>query len=139
MQKPPNATLFKRALKKRCPRCGNAPLFFGFYNLHPACPACKLDLATRDGDTWAFTYITTGFLTGVFIIAMLLYKPQQLWLGRILIVLIALTLMTLTMPLRKSFAIALDYAIAPDDTIAPDDANETAENEHSNESPETRP
>lgn len=114
MEKPTHAVIFKRALKKRCPRCGQGRLFHGFYNLHASCPACNLDLATRDGDTWAFTYITTGFLTGVLIVAMLLYRPPQLWLGRILVVAIALIVMTASMPLRKSFAIALDYAIAPE-------------------------
>jgi uncharacterized protein (DUF983 family) len=39
--RPPTiGVLLLRALRLRCPRCGRAPIFRGWFAMHEACPAC---------------------------------------------------------------------------------------------------
>jgi len=60
-------------------------------------------------------YFSTAFLTGLFIIAMLLTSPESLATGRIVVVGAALGLYLVTMPLRKAIAIAINYLHAKDE------------------------
>src|SRR3954447_17858205 len=38
--RPSMGLLWRRALRLRCPRCGRAPIFRGWFAMHDACPAC---------------------------------------------------------------------------------------------------
>jgi len=114
--RPPLAVLLRRALKLRCPRCGEGPIFRRVltYSENDACPSCGFRYDPR-GESLAFMYFSTAFLTGLFIIAMLLTRPQSLVVGRIFVVGAALGLYLVTMPLRKAIAIAINYLHAPDE------------------------
>jgi uncharacterized protein (DUF983 family) len=48
------ATALRRGLRKRCPHCGEGPLFSG-WSFIERCSACGLVFARNPGDTWAFT------------------------------------------------------------------------------------
>ncbi len=100
-----------RGLAKRCPACGRGRLFDGWYELRPRCEHCGLTLERQDGDSWGLTYMTTAALTGVFILAMLLYQPESIWLGRAVVVALAAGTMFGSLPNRKGVAIAVDYLI----------------------------
>lgn len=52
------------ALRGRCPRCGEGPLFKGFLSLHGRCARCGLDFAGIDsGDgPAAFVILIVGFV-----------------------------------------------------------------------------
>ena len=49
-------TALRRGLRKRCPHCGEGPLFSGWSFLE-RCSVCGLVFARNPGDTWAFTII----------------------------------------------------------------------------------
>jgi uncharacterized protein (DUF983 family) len=111
----PLAVLLRRALKLRCPRCGEGPIFRRVvtYKEFDACPRCGFRYDPR-GESLAFMYFSTAFLTGLLIIVMLLTHPESLVTGRIAVVSAALGLYLVTMPLRKSIAIAINYLHAKD-------------------------
>jgi uncharacterized protein (DUF983 family) len=46
-----------RALRKKCPHCGQGPLFRGWADTVDSCPVCHLVYERNPGDTWAFTII----------------------------------------------------------------------------------
>lgn len=56
-------------------------------------------------------YISTGFLTGLFIIFMFFVIPTNLQLGKITLLLASVGLFVLTHPYRKGLAVAIDYLI----------------------------
>ena len=47
----------RRGLCKRCPHCGEGPLFEGWSHHLERCPVCGLVYERNPGDTWAFTVI----------------------------------------------------------------------------------
>ena len=49
-------TALRRGLRKRCPHCGEGPLFTGWSHL-PRCSICGLVFTRNPGDTWAFTIL----------------------------------------------------------------------------------
>ena len=49
-------TALRRGLCKRCPHCGEGPLFAGWSHLE-RCSVCGLVFVRNPGDTWAFTII----------------------------------------------------------------------------------
>jgi uncharacterized protein (DUF983 family) len=51
------ATALKRGLRKRCPHCGDGPLFAGWSRHLERCSICGLVYERNPGDTWAFTVI----------------------------------------------------------------------------------
>jgi hypothetical protein len=48
-------------------------------------------------------------LTGLFLIAMFLWKPANLLLGRVILTAGAIGVIPLSLPLRKGIALALEY------------------------------
>lgn len=104
-------TVLRRGVRQRCPQCGRSRLYVRWYSLEKECNHCGLPIAVEDGDTWAFMYMSTAFLTGVILAAMFLLRPPTYWLGRTAIVVAALALILGTLPLRKSIALAINYLI----------------------------
>jgi uncharacterized protein (DUF983 family) len=51
------AAALGRGLRKRCPQCGQGPLFSGWAHHLERCPVCGLVYEPNPGDTWAFTVI----------------------------------------------------------------------------------
>ncbi|MHC5111104.1 MAG: DUF983 domain-containing protein [Planctomycetota bacterium] len=102
-------TLLWRGLRQRCPQCGNGRVFTRWHTVREHCSECGLDLDSREGNTWAFMYISTAGLTGVFFVIMLLTKPENLVFWQIVLFTLAMLVIVGTLPMRKSIAIALDY------------------------------
>lgn len=114
MARSPSLTLREailRGLRKRCPRCGEGPLFSGWNQLRESCPVCGLAYEKRAGDTWFFMYMSTGALTGILLITLFLIRPRVVWLGQVAVSVAAVALIGLTLPHRKGVAVALDYLI----------------------------
>jgi uncharacterized protein (DUF983 family) len=107
---PPLATLL-RGLRRRCPRCGEGPLFRGWNRLRESCPVCGLRYEERSGDTWFFMYMTTAGLTGVLVVLMFLVHPRVVWLGQLAVLAAAIVVIGLSIPYRKGVAVALDYLV----------------------------
>ena len=100
-----------RGLRRRCPQCGRGRVFSGWHTLVPACDHCGLDFLIYDTNTWAFMYLSTAGITGVIVVGMLLFPPTNRWLGRGVVLAVAVGLILGTLPLRKSVAIAVEYLV----------------------------
>ena len=101
-------TALQRGLRKRCPHCGEGPLFSGWSHLE-RCSVCGLIFARNPGDTWAFTIIGDRLPIGAMIV--LIYfgvmRSHRL-LGLAMLVLLAV-LLVWTSPNRWGASIALHY------------------------------
>jgi len=103
--------VLSRGLRRRCPQCGRGRIYARWYSLEKECDHCGLPIAVEDGDTWAFMYFSTAFLTGIILAAMFLLPPPTYGIGHAAIVVAALLLILGTLPLRKSLALAINYLI----------------------------
>ena len=86
-------------------------MFQGWNHLHDRCSVCGLAIEARSGDTWFFMYMSTAGLTGLIVVTMFLLRPRVLWVGQVLVVIVAVAVIGLSLPLRKGVAIALDYLV----------------------------
>ncbi|HET7153422.1 MAG TPA: DUF983 domain-containing protein, partial [Candidatus Kapabacteria bacterium] len=71
-------TTLLRGLHKRCPQCGVGSIFEKWNRVNALCSHCGCDLQKRDGDCWAFMYLTTAFLTGIIILFMFLFLRSDI-------------------------------------------------------------
>jgi uncharacterized protein (DUF983 family) len=103
-------TIFSRGLRLRCPRCGDGPIFrrWWTYSEYPRCPRCDLPYDPR-GESLAFMYLSTAFITGLFFIVLVTMPPHELESYRLRLAGAALLLYVATLPVRKGLAIALNY------------------------------
>jgi len=60
-------TALRRGLRKRCPHCGEGPLFSAWSHLDH-CSVCGLVFVRNPGDTWAFTIIGDRLPVGLMIV-----------------------------------------------------------------------
>ena len=106
--------LLGRALRLRCPRCGEGKIFRRLvtYSEYRTCPRCAFPYDPR-GESLAFMYVSTAFLTGVMVVVLLLMHPESIACGRAVVIPIALALYLLTLPVRKAIAIALNFLNHP--------------------------
>jgi len=68
-----------------------------------------MGIREREPDTYLFMYVSTAAITGIFLLLMLFSRPAHILLAQILVVGVAAVTFIVTIPLRKSLAIALDY------------------------------
>lgn len=66
-EKPPVETLIGRALRLKCPRCGNGPLFESWFQMPQRCSGCNLKYERAPGYFLGSTYINYG-LTAVLLL-----------------------------------------------------------------------
>jgi uncharacterized protein (DUF983 family) len=60
MQRPPAGTLILRALRLKCPRCGQASMFAGLFRMHERCTHCGLKYEREPGYFLGSIYINYG-------------------------------------------------------------------------------
>jgi uncharacterized protein (DUF983 family) len=98
-----------RGLRKRCPHCGQGPLFSGFAHHLERCSVCGLIYERNPGDTWAFTII--GDRIPVAAVIILIYfgvVRSHPVLGAVVFVVVGIGLVV-TAPNRWGLGIALHY------------------------------
>ena len=100
-----------RGARGLCPRCGQGKIFRSWGLMHHECPSCGLLYEEHEGDTWGFMYVSTGFITGLFIIAMFLVRPSNRWIGLGAVVVLSVAAMIGTSGIRKGIAVGLDYKL----------------------------
>ena len=105
-----------RGLRLRCPRCGHAPIFRGWFTLRAACPLCGLKFEREPGYFVGAIYLNYAAtvlvaLPGYFILDYLvgLSLGRQLLLWGAFCVLFPLWFFRYS----KSLWLALDYFIDP--------------------------
>ena len=80
-------TAMRRGWRGRCPRCGEAPLFYRFLKMQSVCPACNLALDPfRADDAPAyFTILAVGHIVGPLVLVMERYGDHPpLWFHALL-------------------------------------------------------
>jgi uncharacterized protein (DUF983 family) len=55
----------RRALRLRCPRCGRAPLFRGWFTMNPVCPVCDLRFERAQGYWVGAIYVNYAVTTTI--------------------------------------------------------------------------
>ena len=103
------STVLGRGLRKRCPHCGQGPLFSGFAHHLERCPVCGLIYERNPGDTWAFTII--GDRIPVALVIIIIYfgvVRSHPVLGAAVFVVVGIALIV-TAPNRWGLGIALHY------------------------------
>jgi uncharacterized protein (DUF983 family) len=102
------STALRRGLRKRCPHCGQGPLFSGWSQLEH-CSVCGLVFARNPGDTWAFTIIGDRLPIGAMIVVIYfgVVRTDRVLGLAMLVVLAALVIWTA--PNRWGAGIALHY------------------------------
>jgi uncharacterized protein (DUF983 family) len=59
----PLGTIFSRAIRLRCPRCGKGPLFKGYFTMDERCSSCQLKYDRGPGYFLGSTYINYAATT----------------------------------------------------------------------------
>ncbi len=107
-------TVLRRGLFMKCPRCGLGSLYIRWHQVAESCSHCDYELEKRVGDCWFFMMMTNALITGFgFLFMIFLYRPENLFVGRAVVVVIWLSILLVSLPLRKGIAIAIDYLIDP--------------------------
>jgi uncharacterized protein (DUF983 family) len=108
---PPLKTLLARGLRRKCPQCGNGPLFHRWSKLRDRCPVCALKYLENQGDLWGLLLFADRVLFMIPLIAIFLIPqdPKVIW-PYIFGSLLAITLI-ITFPYRIGMSVAIDYMI----------------------------
>jgi len=105
------APLFVVALRCRCPRCGEGPLYDGVLRVRERCPVCGLDLRkadTGDGPTVFVMFFLSILVIGAGIWVEMAYAPP-LWVHVLLWPVPTIVLAILIMRPAKALMVALQY------------------------------
>ncbi|HYO23690.1 MAG TPA: DUF983 domain-containing protein [Lacipirellulaceae bacterium] len=83
---PPLRTLLGRALALRCPKCGGARLFAGWFAMHPRCAACGRKFDRAPGYFLGSIYFNYGvtalaMIVGYFAVFFTQGEVSRPWLG----------------------------------------------------------
>jgi len=103
--------VLSRGVRLRCPQCGQSRIFSSWHTLQQRCGVCELDFRAHDQNTWAFMYLSTAFVTGLIVVAMLLITPANRWAGRVIVLAVAIATIVGTLPVRKSLGVAIEYLV----------------------------
>jgi uncharacterized protein (DUF983 family) len=107
---PPLATALRRGLRRRCPRCGEGPLFRRRIEVHERCERCGLLYQPNSGDTLLFTMITdrVPLLAGIVLVYFLGFRSSN-WMVTVgFLAGLAIPLIA-TIRERQGLALALVY------------------------------
>ncbi len=113
-----------RGWSRRCPHCGQGPLFARWGQHLPACDRCGLVYERNAGDTWAFTIIGDRLPIMVIIAGLYFGVARAHPVLGFSLILAAAVVIVWTAPRRWGVGIALHYLSRayfpdPDDPIPP--------------------
>ncbi|HJP58193.1 MAG TPA: DUF983 domain-containing protein [Gemmatimonadales bacterium] len=108
-----------RALRRRCPNCGTAGIFRGWFRMRPVCPSCGLVLEREEQGyvvgSYMFNIIAAELLfAAVFVAALVLTWPTPPWTllqygGAVLMILAPI----IFYPFSKTLFLAFDLVFRP--------------------------
>lgn len=108
---------FARALLRRCPRCGTAGIFTGWWSLAASCPGCGLRYEREEGYWLGAIAINTGAtivaFAAVLVGSMVATWPTPPW-GGIAVATIAVNLLfpVAFYPISKTVWVAIDLGLS---------------------------
>ena len=102
-------TALRRGWSKRCPHCGEGPLFSGWAHHLERCSHCGLVFERNSGDTWAFTIIGDRIPIAILIGVIYFGVVRQHFALGIAMIVGALVWIVWTAPNRWGVGIALHY------------------------------
>ncbi len=79
IERPPFWTVTGRALKLRCPRCGQGKLYKSWLEMHPECPECGLEVSHEHGFFIGSIYLNYGATAGLVMISYYLMRVHTDW------------------------------------------------------------
>ncbi len=98
-----------RGAQRRCPHCGQGPLFVRWITTHEHCLECGLVFVRNQGDTWLFWILMDRIPLVFGIVAIYFGFQVSDWItGAVFFLAMAVPLLA-TMPHRQGVAIALSY------------------------------
>ena len=103
------ARALRRGLAKRCPHCGEGPIFSGFSHHLERCPVCGLVYERNPGDTWAFTIIGDRIPIGLIIVLIYFGLGRAHPVLFVVAILAVAAILVWTAPNRWGAGIALHY------------------------------
>jgi uncharacterized protein (DUF983 family) len=114
--RPDKAALLWRALRLRCPKCGRAEIFRGWFAMNDRCPACGRLFNRSPGYFLGSIYFNYGLTAVLVVIAYFSLYFSQLMSGTPLLT--TLTVFIVLFPLwffryARSLWLALDEALDP--------------------------
>jgi uncharacterized protein (DUF983 family) len=103
-------TAIRRGWSKRCPNCGNGPLFVRWTTVRRQCSACGLLFERDAGDSWGFLIVTDRIPLLIAIVAIVFFGVRVTSTAAgILFFAVTGGPILLTMPRRQGVGIALAY------------------------------
>ncbi|HVR38238.1 MAG TPA: DUF983 domain-containing protein [Thermoanaerobaculia bacterium] len=101
--------VLRRGLKRRCPRCGEGPLFVRGIRVHERCSACGLHFQRNHGDTWIWVILLDRLPIAAAIVAIYFGFSITTWAHALGFVIALLVPLIATVRERQGLAIALDF------------------------------
>ena len=102
------STALRRGWRKRCPHCGEGPLFSGWSQLE-RCSICGLVFTRNPGDTWAFIIVGDRLPIGALIVLIYFGVVRSHPVLGLTMVAVLLVLLVWTTPNRWGASISLHY------------------------------
>ena len=106
-----------RALRLRCPRCGRAPLFRGWFSMNTVCAVCDLRFERAQGYWVGAIYVNYGMTVGIAVTGFFLLRALADWqTGAQLALWIPFVVLFPLWFFRysRSLWLALEYALNPE-------------------------
>ena len=107
--RPPIRDVLLRGLRRRCPRCGEGPLFRRWIDAYDRCSACGLQYQRNQGDLWIWLILTDRIPILIGIAALYFGFRTSDWIVASIFFAILIIPLLATLRERQGLAIALDY------------------------------
>ena len=108
--------LVGRALRRRCPYCGGAGIFTGWWTLRERCPSCGTSFEREEGyflGGYALNLIFAEFLGLGTVVALMIYTDLSVIELQVIGVAVMIGLPLLLFPYSRTLWMALDLAVHP--------------------------
>jgi uncharacterized protein (DUF983 family) len=115
-REPGAVTVFARGLRRRCPRCGAAHLFLGWFSIRERCSACRLPLQREEGGflgAMTINYAVTALVWLVVFVAWMALDLPDVHVAALTITSIAIAVLVplAFFPFAKTIWAAVDYLV----------------------------
>ena len=119
MMKVERGEIFSRALKGRCPNCGQFGMFKNWFRLHKRCPNYGMELEKEESGfyfgTTSIGYVLSIILVIIPVCILVVKDMLSMWVGVGIGIAGSIILCTLLYPLMLSWVIMLYFVVQADE------------------------